>query len=60
MGAVEVEGFLTHRGREGGVGLDAEPGQECGPVPLKEVLGEPLRGLKVSSQRSGRRVCRSC
>jgi hypothetical protein len=43
MGAAEVEGFPEPpRGREGGVGLDAEPGQERRPVPYREVLGEPL------------------
>ena len=34
------------RGREGGVRLDAEPGQDCGPSLYKEVLGEPLPWLE--------------
>ena len=46
IGAAEAEAFLSPpRGSGAGVGLDAEPGQECGPVLLflyKEVLGEPL------------------
>jgi hypothetical protein len=36
MGAAEVEALLPHfGGGEAGVGLDAEPGQACGPVPLQ-------------------------
>ena len=36
MGAAEVEAFLTHLAVAKGVSaLDAEPGQECDPVPLQ-------------------------
>jgi integrase len=47
IGAAEVEAFSDpSRGREAGVGLDAEPGQERDPVPLQEVLGEALPWLE--------------
>jgi hypothetical protein len=47
MGAVEVEGFLTHlAGREGGVGSTQNRAKSAVLFLYKEVLGEPLPWLE--------------
>jgi len=46
------------RGREGDVGLDAEPAKGAVLFLYKEVLGELCRGSKASSRRSGPSACR--
>ncbi len=47
MGAAEVRGVPDPpRGREGDVGLDAEPAKGAVPFLYKEVLGEPLPWLE--------------